>query len=287
LDSVQANVSPEQWQRFHFQQGDMTRLADCQQAVRDVDIVLHQAALGSIPRSLANPIATHETNLSGFLNLLVASRDAHVQRLVYASSSSVYGDSPLLPKVENVLGKPLSPYAVSKVASELYAEAFARCYGMPLIGLRYFNVFGARQNPTGAYAAVIPTWYRALLLDEPVFINGDGLTSRDFCFVANVVQANVLAATTDNPAAVQQIYNVALGDRTTLNELFTLIREQVAIVKPAAMNIQPIYRPFRDGDVRHSLADITKIKTALHYSPTHRVADGLKLAAAYYTATVC
>ena len=248
--------------------------------------VLHQAALGSVPRSLENPIHTNQTNISGFLNMLVASRDAAVTRFVFAASSSTYGDHPGLPKVEDVIGKPLSPYAVTKYVNELYADVFGRCYGLPTIGLRYFNVFGPRQDPNGAYAAVIPKWYGALIKQEPVFINGDGETSRDFCYVANVMQANILAATTANPAAVNQIYNIALGDKTTLNELFNLIRDHIAKTHPNVAKAQAHYRDFRGGDVRHSQANITKIKTLLGYQPTHRVADGLIEATQYYLDTI-
>jgi len=284
LDQVAQLVTPAQWARFRFQRGDIANLADCARAVEGVDYVLHQAALGSVPRSLDNPIHTNDTNIGGFLNMLVASRDAGVRRFVYAASSSTYGDHPGLPKVEDVIGKPLSPYAVTKYVNELYADVFARSYGFESIGLRYFNVFGPRQDPDGAYAAVIPKWYGALLRQETVQINGDGETSRDFCFIANVVQANLLAATSTDAAAVNQIYNVALGDRTTLNELFALIRAQVATADPRVAAAEASYRPFRAGDVRHSQANIGKLSTLLGYVPTHRVADGLEQATAYYLA---
>lgn len=282
LDAVQHLVSSEQWRRFTFHEGDIRDPAACAHAVQGVDYVLHHAALGSVPRSLADPGRTNETNISGFLNMLVASRDAGVKRFVYAASSSTYGDHPGLPKIEDRIGKPLSPYAVTKYVNELYADVFARSYGVEPVGLRYFNVFGPRQAPDGAYAAVIPKWYGALLRDEPVYINGDGETSRDFCFVANVVQANILAATGPNQDGAQ-VYNVALGDRTTLNELFQLIRERVARLRPAAAAAQIVYREFRDGDVRHSQADITRISQALGYMPTHRIAEGLDEAADYYS----
>ncbi|MSP52959.1 MAG: Vi polysaccharide biosynthesis UDP-N-acetylglucosaminuronic acid C-4 epimerase TviC [Gammaproteobacteria bacterium] len=284
LQQVQALVSPEQWQRFCFHEADIRDLDSCYKAVNGVDYVLHQAALGSVPRSLEDPIRTNSANITGFLNMLVASRDAGVKRFVYAASSSTYGDHPALPKVENIIGKPLSPYAVTKYVNELYADVFGRCYGLSFIGLRYFNVFGSRQNPNGAYAAVIPKWYGALLHSEPVFINGDGETSRDFCFIANVVQANILAATTTNPEAINQIYNVALGDRTTLNELFKLIRDRVAKTNTAIATAEPSYRDFRNGDVRHSQASIDKIQQHLGYTPTHRVAEGLNEATEYYVA---
>jgi UDP-N-acetylglucosamine 4-epimerase len=284
LDRVRDLVQPAQWGKFRFYEGDIRNLDHCNKAAIEVDYVLHQAALGSVPRSIENPIRTNETNTSGFLNMLVASRDAKVKRFVYAASSSTYGDHPGLPKVEDIIGKPLSPYAVTKYVNELYADVFGRCYGLESIGLRYFNVFGPRQDPDGAYAAVIPKWYGALLRSEPVFINGDGETSRDFCFIANVVQANILAATTTSTDAVNQIYNVALGDRTTLNELFALIRDQVAKTRLEVSAIKPKYRGFRDGDVRHSQADIRKVQERLGYAPTHRVADGLQEATEFYIA---
>ncbi|MYN47381.1 Vi polysaccharide biosynthesis UDP-N-acetylglucosaminuronic acid C-4 epimerase TviC [Pseudoduganella sp. FT93W] len=286
LERVQALVTPEQWRRFRFQEGDICDPSACVAAVQGVDYVLHQAALGSVPRSLENPRRTNDTNITGFLNMLVAARDARVRRFVYAASSSTYGDHPGLPKVEEVIGKPLSPYAVTKYVNELYADVFARCYGLSSIGLRYFNVFGPRQDPNGAYAAVIPKWYGALLSGEQIQINGDGETSRDFCYIANVVQANLLAATSERAEAVNQVYNVALGDRTTLNELFELIRQRVARSVPAAASAVANYRAFRDGDVRHSQADTSKIVSLLGYAPTHRVAEGLDQATAYYLAVI-
>ncbi|MES2159782.1 MAG: NAD-dependent epimerase/dehydratase family protein [Pseudomonadota bacterium] len=286
LDRVRELVGAERWRQFRFVRGDIRVLADCAGAAQGVDYVLHQAALGSVPRSLENPIATNDTNIGGFLNMLVASRDAGVQRFVYAASSSTYGDHPGLPKREEVIGKPLSPYAVTKYVNELYADVFGRCYGLDSIGLRYFNVFGPRQDPDGAYAAVIPKWYGALLRAEPIYINGDGETSRDFCYIANVVQANILAATSVNPDALNQVYNVALGDRTTLNELFAAIRERVARSTPAAAGAVAHYREFRNGDVRHSQASIDKLQRLLGYQPTHRVADGLDEATAFYLASI-
>lgn len=282
LDLVQAAVSAEQWARFRFVEGDITDFDTCREVVDGVDYVLHQAALGSVPRSLENPIRTNQTNVTGFLNMLTASKEANVKRFVYAASSSTYGDHPGLPKVEERIGKPLSPYAVTKYVNELYADVFARCYGLQTVGLRYFNVFGPRQDPSGAYAAVIPKWFSALLRGEPVFINGDGETSRDFCFVANTVQMNLLAATTDNEEAVNQVYNVALGDRTTLNQLYANIRELVAMVRPEAAAMEPVYRGFRQGDVRHSQADTTKAGRLLGYSPTHRIGQGLREAYQWY-----
>jgi UDP-N-acetylglucosamine 4-epimerase len=286
LDEVRALVSAEQWQNFTLIEGDIRDLTDCQNACSGVDYVLHQAALGSVPRSIENPIATNETNISGFLNMLVAARDAKVRRFVYAASSSTYGDHPGLPKVEEVIGKPLSPYAVTKYVNELYADVFNRTYGLPSIGLRYFNVFGPRQNPNGAYAAVIPKWFFSLLHGDPVYINGDGETSRDFCYVANAVQINLLAATVEDTAAIGQVYNVAFGERTTLNTLFELIREQVSVDDVSVLSAKPIYREFRAGDVRHSLADIGKSSRLLGYKPQYSVRDGLALSGKWFLANI-
>lgn len=282
LDEVQTLVTPDQWSNFHFKLGDIRKLEDCQRACAGVNYVLHQAALGSVPRSLADPIATNETNITGFLNMLVAARDTKVQSFTYAASSSTYGDHPALPKVEDNIGKPLSPYAVTKYVNELYADVFARSYGFECIGLRYFNVFGPRQDPNGAYAAVIPKWTDALLKGETVFINGDGETSRDFCFVANAVQANLLAACAADEGK-DQVYNVAVGDRTTLNQLFAALRDalQTDGVAPAT---QPVYRDFRAGDVRHSQADIGKVQRLLGYAPTHSIQQGINVAMAWYVA---
>lgn len=281
LDEVETQVSAAQWARFQFIHGDIRHLEDCQKACTGVDHVLHQAALGSVPRSLADPISSNNTNINGFLNMLVAARDAHVASFVYAASSSTYGDHPGLPKVEETIGKPLSPYAVTKYVNELYADVFAKCYGFHTIGLRYFNVFGRRQNPNGAYAAVIPKWTSALLLGEPVHINGDGETSRDFTYIDNAVQANLLGSVVTDDAARNQIYNVAVGDRTTLKQLYELIQAslQTAGVSP---HTKPVYREFRTGDVRHSLADISKAQTLLAYQPTHRIADGIRCATTWY-----
>jgi UDP-N-acetylglucosamine 4-epimerase len=282
LERVRELVQPEQWARFRFYEGDIRDLDACNKAVAGVDYVLHEAALGSVPRSLENPIRTNETNISGFLNMLTASRDAKVKRFVYAASSSTYGDHPGLPKVEDIIGKPLSPYAVTKYVNELYADVFSRCYGLETLGLRYFNVFGPRQDPDGAYAAVIPKWFSSILREQAVYINGDGETSRDFCYIANVVQMNVLAATTNNPEASNQVYNVALGDRTTLNELFYAIQELIVERIPKLAISPPIYKDFRAGDVRHSQADIEKAQKRLGYVPTHRVHQGLAEAAEWY-----
>ena len=282
LDEVQNLVSLAQWSKFNFIQGDIRELGDCQKACEGVDYVLHQAALGSVPRSLADPITTNATNISGFLNMLMAARDAKVRSFTYAASSSTYGDHPGLPKMEETIGKPLSPYAVTKYVNELYAEVFARCYGFNAVGLRYFNVFGPRQDPEGAYAAVIPKWIASLIKGEPVYINGDGETSRDFCFIANVVQANLLAATTLNSDAVNQVYNVAVGDRTSLNDLFAQLHRNLLPLYPHLKGTQPVYRDFRSGDVRHSMADINKAVTRLGYMPVQRVDDGLALAMPWY-----
>ena len=282
LDEVGTLVEPSQWTRFKFIEADICRLDDCRRACDGVDYVLHLAALGSVPRSLADPIATNAANVTGFLNMLVAARDAKVKRFVYAASSSTYGDHPGLPKVEETIGKPLSPYAVTKYVNELYADVFARGYGFESIGLRYFNVFGARQDPNGAYAAVIPKWTAAMIEGEPVFINGDGETSRDFCYVANAVQANLLAATARNGEAVNQVYNVAVGHRTTLNQLYEELRRLLAPSFPHLQDAAPRYRDFRKGDVRHSLADIGKAQRLLGYAPEFRVDEGLKLAMPWY-----
>ncbi len=289
LEEVRGLVSPAQWANFQFVEGDIRNLDDCRRACvfRDgsadhgVDYVLHQAALGSVPRSLQDPIATNEANITGFLNMLVAARDANVKRFTYAASSSTYGDHPGLPKVEDRIGKPLSPYAVTKYVNELYADVFARCYGFRTIGLRYFNVFGPRQDPDGAYAAVIPKWTASLLNGETVHINGDGDTSRDFCYVANAVQANLLAATVTNDDATNQVYNVAVGDRTTLNQLFAALRTHLGPFGVSA-DVQPNHRDFRAGDVRHSQADVSKAISLLGYTPTHRIGDGLQEAMGWY-----
>ncbi len=280
LDEVQSMVTAEQWQRFNFMEGDIRNLADCQTACADVDYILHQAGLGSVPRSIADPINTNETNISGFLNMLVAARDAKVASFTYAASSSTYGDHPALPKVEEAIGKPLSPYAVTKYVNELYAEVFARTYGFHTIGLRYFNIFGKRQTPDGAYAAVIPKWTAAMIQGDDVYINGDGDTSRDFNFIENAVQANILAATADDDAK-NQVYNVAVGGRTTLNTLFTALKDHLSI-NGIDYSQAPIYRDFREGDVRHSQADISKIQSALGYDPQFDVVQGVKKAMPWY-----
>jgi UDP-N-acetylglucosamine 4-epimerase len=283
LDEVASVVSPEQWGNFKFIQGDIRQLSDCQQACAGVDYVLHQAALGSVPRSISDPLLTNSSNVTGFLNMLVAARDAQVRSFVYAASSSTYGDHPALPKQEAQIGKPLSPYAVTKYVNELYADVFARSYGLHSIGLRYFNVFGRRQDPNGAYAAVIPKWTAAMIAGDAVYINGDGETSRDFCYIDNTVQANLLAATQPFSQPQHQVFNVALGDRTTLNQLFAAI--QAALAEQGIHYQQsPIYREFRAGDVRHSQAAIDKIQTALGYEPRLRVNEGISRAMQWYIA---
>lgn len=281
LDEVQSLVSAEQWQRFRFIEGDIRNFADCQKVCTGVDYVLHQAALGSVPRSLTDPITTNEVNISGFLNMLTAARDAEVKSFTYAASSSTYGDHPGLPKVEDRIGKPLSPYAVTKYVNELYADVFARSYGFKSIGLRYFNVFGRRQDPDGAYAAVIPKWTASMIKDDTVFINGDGETSRDFCYIENTVQANILAATTQNENATNQVYNVAVGDRTTLNELFNAIESALAD-NGVNYQQQPTYRDFRLGDVRHSQADVSKANNLLGYEPNFNISQGISEAMGWY-----
>ncbi|MDC3197498.1 NAD-dependent epimerase/dehydratase family protein [Luminiphilus sp.] len=262
-------------QNFMFINGDIRELSDCREVVRGVDYVLHQAALGSVPRSVADPINTNRANVDGFLNMLVASKDAKVKRFVYAASSSTYGDHAELPKVEHQIGNPLSPYAVTKAVNEMYASVFARAYGFKTIGLRYFNVFGKRQSPTGAYAAVIPKWVGSILEGDEVFINGDGETSRDFCYIDNTVQMNLLAATVNDDAAVDQVYNVALNDRTSLNDLYHMIEERLIRRCPGLERKKPTYVDFRQGDVRHSQADISKAQSLLGFQPQFPVAKGL------------
>lgn len=284
LDEVQQLVSEDQWAGFTFIEGDIRNLDDCNKGCAGVDYVLHQAALGSVPRSIKDPVATNATNISGFLNMLVAARDAGVKSFSYAASSSTYGDHPALPKVEENIGKPLSPYAVTKCVNELYADVFAKTYGFNTIGLRYFNVFGKRQDPNGAYAAVIPKWASSMLLGADVFINGDGETSRDFCFIENAVQANLLAAVADD-SAKNQVYNVAVGDRTTLNDLYCALQAALA-ENGRPCDSAPIYREFRAGDVRHSQADISKAASRLGYAPEYRIMDGIAKAMPWYIENV-
>jgi len=282
LDEVEASVGMARWRRHRFVEADIADPGACREACRDIDIVLHEAALGSVPRSIEDPLRTHSANATGFLNLLVAARDAGVSRFVYAASSSTYGDHPALPKVEDAIGAPLSPYAVTKYLNELYAGVFGRCYGMETIGLRYFNVFGARQDPEGAYAAVIPRFAAAMLAGLPITINGDGETTRDFCYVDNVVQANLLAATVDDPAAVGEVYNVAVGARMSLNELHATLRELILARHPTLSIREPRYGDFRAGDVRHSEADIGKARRLLGYRPLWDARRGLGAALPWY-----
>jgi len=282
LDEVKGLVSAARWARFTFLEGDIGNPETCQKACAGADVVLHQAALGSVPRSIEAPLAYHQSNVTGHLNMLLAARDAGTSRFVYASSSAVYGDHPALPKQEDEIGQCLSPYAANKRIGEIYADVVARSYGLQAIGLRYFNVFGPRQDPEGAYAAVIPRWIASMLVPEPVYINGTGETSRDFCYVRNVVQVNLLAATTENAAAHNQVYNVAVNRRTSLNELFALLRDRLAPDHPALAGITPTYRDFRAGDVLHSQADIKKAVDLLGYHPTHSIEQGLDEALPWY-----
>ncbi|HFI7939314.1 TPA: NAD-dependent epimerase/dehydratase family protein [Escherichia coli] len=284
LDEVKESVSAEQWSAFTFVEGDICEPETCVEVVKGVDHVLHQAALGSVPRSIKDPITTNNTNISGFINMLVAAKDVNVRSFTYAASSSTYGDHPALPKIEENIGNPLSPYAVTKYVNELYAQVFARTYGFKSIGLRYFNVFGKRQDPNGAYAAVIPKWTAAMINDEPLYINGDGETSRDFCFIENVVQMNILAAQSD-ASARDQVYNVAVGDRTTLNQLFNVLKNTLKN-NNVIYEKKPVYKDFRAGDVRHSQANIDKAKRLLGYVPTHDILDGIKESMPWYISTL-
>lgn len=282
LSAVKELVTDAQWAGFTFIEGDIREPATCKQCCENMDFVLHHAAIGSVPRSIEDPVMTNENNISGFLNIMIAARDAGVKRFVYAASSSTYGDHPGLPKVEETIGRPLSPYAVTKYVNELYGDVFARAYGFKTIGLRYFNIFGRRQDPNGAYAAVIPKWFAGLINNEPVYINGDGETSRDFCYIDNCVQANLLSAVATEEKALNQVYNVAYGERTTLNELFDLIRDRISKRYPEQKKVLPVYRDFQAGDVRHSLADIAKGKKLLGYAPEFSVKSGLDRAADWY-----
>jgi UDP-N-acetylglucosamine 4-epimerase len=282
IEDVTAAVGRERASRLRFLEGDIRSAVDCRRACEGAEVVLHQAALGSVPRSIKDPATSHDVNVTGFLTMALAARDSGIRRFVYASSSSVYGDHADLPKREAVIGRPLSPYAVTKLADELYAGVLAATYGLEMIGLRYFNVFGPRQDPEGPYAAVMPKWFAALMSGAPVIINGDGETSRDFCYVANAVQANLLAGIVANPDALGRVFNVACGEKTSLNELFLLIRSEVARFRPAAAAESAQHAPLRPGDIRHSLADITAAQSLLGYAPTHRVPAGLVEAAEWY-----
>ncbi|MDA8912456.1 NAD-dependent epimerase/dehydratase family protein [Pseudomonadales bacterium] len=281
LNEVQALVGSVRWSNFKFIEGDVTNIRDCEEACADIDYVLHQAALGSVPRSIEDPIATNHSNIDGFLNMLVSARDASVQSFVYAASSSTYGDHPDLPKEEDKIGKCLSPYAVTKLVNELYADVFSQTYGFDTIGLRYFNIFGPRQDPNGAYAAVIPKWADAIIKGEDAIVNGDGLTSRDFCYIANAVQANILAAVMQSSESRNQVYNIAVGESTTLLELYGLIKRSLA-ESGVTQESRIMHSDFRVGDVRHSLASIEKAKNLLGYTPSHNVEQGLKESMAWY-----
>jgi len=283
LDAVRIQFPAKKWDaKFTFYKGDIRNIEECVRATEGVDIVLHQAALGSVPRSLLDPISTNQVNIDGFLNMLWASKGARIKRFVYAASSSTYGDSEALPKVEDVIGNPLSPYAVTKYVNELYAQLFARLKYFDVIGLRYFNVFGPRQDIISGYAAVIPKWINAQITSAPIEINGDGETSRDFCYVANVVQANILAATTENTNAINTVFNIAVGDKTTLNELHNLISDALLPLHPKIQPSEVIFKEFRSGDVRHSLANIQKAVTYLGYKPTHTIKAGLAETVKWY-----
>jgi UDP-N-acetylglucosamine/UDP-N-acetylgalactosamine 4-epimerase len=282
LDQVRLIVGEDAWSRHRFVEGDIADRETCRRVCEGVDVVLHQAALGSVPRSIADPVATHSANATGFIHMLVAAKDAGVARFVYAASSSTYGDSTALPKIEDVIGRPLSPYAVTKYLNELYADVFARCYGMATIGLRYFNVFGPRQDPEGAYAAVIPRWVADMLAGRTCVINGDGQTSRDFCYVSNAVQANLRAAMTKDPKAVGQVYNIAVGQQYSLLELHGMISGALQAIRPEIKISSPMFSEFRDGDVRHSWADIGKANELLGYRPTHDLQAGLSEAVEWY-----
>ena len=260
---------------FKFINGDIRDLNDCKKACEGVDYILHQAALGSVPRSIEDPIRTNSSNIDGFLNMLITARDYNIKRFVYAASSSTYGDHKDLPKVEETIGNPLSPYAVTKLVNELYADVFAKNFGLKVVGLRYFNIFGKRQDPDGAYAAVIPKWISSVLNRKDVFINGDGETSRDFCYIDNAVQMNLLAATTGNYEAINQVYNVALNRTTSLNQLYTMIEDRLIDRVDNLVKKSPIFRDFRSGDVRHSMADISKAQNLLSYQPSHLIENGL------------
>lgn len=280
LDEVQSRVTPAQWARFQFIEGDIRDIETCHRAAAGVQHILHQAALGSVPRSLADPATTNAVNISGFLNMLIAAKEAGVESFVYAASSSTYGDHPGLPKVEDLIGRPLSPYAVTKYVNELYADVFGRAYGVKSVGLRYFNVFGPRQDPEGAYAAVIPKWVASMIRNEDLFINGDGETSRDFCFVDNAVQANILAAVAEEES-LNQVYNVAVNARTSLNELVEILRGALSR-NGVEYSKAPVHRDFRAGDVRHSQADIGKAQRLLGYEPTATIREGVELAMPWY-----
>lgn len=286
LDDVRKTVGEARWSRFRFLEGDVARMEDCVWACSEADCVIHQAALGSVPRSIADPQDTNRSNITGFLNMLVAARDRNIKRFVYASSGSVYGDHPALPKVEDVIGKPLSPYAVTKRVNELYAEVFGRVYGLECVGLRYFNVFGKRQSPDGPYAAVIPVWLSHLLRGETCTINGDGTTTRDFCYIDNVLQANLLAATTTHPQALNTVFNIGTGEQTALRDLYVMMRDRLVQFRAGVQGLEPRFGPFRPGDVRHSQADFGKAKSLLGYEPNYTVSKGLDEAIPWYVSAL-
>ncbi len=282
LDDVKGAVGTEKWSKFEFVEGDIRNAEDCRRACSGIDYVLHQAALGSVPRSIEDPVLTNTCNVDGFLQMLVAGMEARVKNFVFASSSSVYGDSEKLPKVEDEIGEVLSPYAASKLIDEIYAGVFSKAYDFPWIGLRYFNVFGKRQDPKGAYAAVIPHWIGNLIGGDTPVINGDGEISRDFCYISNVVQANILAAMSKDPKALNKVYNIAYGGRTTLRELFVLIRKCLASSMPGVAGIEPVHGPLRKGDILHSVADISRAVDLLGYAPTYSVEAGMKETMQWY-----
>ncbi len=287
LEDVKMRVGQAAWSRFKFIEGDIRILSDCHAATADVDYILHQAALASVPLSIQDPIKVNQVNIDGFLNMLVAASDAKVKRFVYASSSAVYGNNTNLTQVEDEIGCFLSPYALTKYVNEIYANSFTRIYGLECIGLRYFNVFGSRQDPNGAYAAVIPQWFDSLLKEQQVYINGDGENTRDFCYINNVIQANILAACISNKDAIAQVYNIACEKGTSLNKLFELILKEVADLLPDIAHKKPVYRDFRLGDVRHSVADISKAQKFLGYSPSYSVEEGLRAVARWYLENQC
>jgi len=282
IDEVLSSLSADEKKKFSFIKGDITNPAACNEATKGIDYILHQAALGSVSRSIIDPITSFSSNVQGYVNMLFAAKENHVKKFVYASSSAIYGDHPVLPKQEKQIGKPLSPYALTKYIDELTAEIFRRIYGIQSVGLRYFNVFGARQDPEGAYAAVIPLWIKGLIKNEPIYINGDGKTSRDFCYIENVVQANILAALSNNSTSENPIYNISCGSQTTLTELYKYLKSSLEPSFPHLKEHKAIYRDFRDGDIRHSLADITAAETALGYKPQYQMKEGLSLSLDWY-----
>ena len=286
LGHIRALVGEARWKRFRFIEGDIRDPATCREACAGADVVLHQAALGSVPRSIDDPVASNDSNVMGFLNMLVAARDAGIERFVYASSSAVYGDHPDLPKVEDKIGRAMSPYGLTKHVNELLAGVFQVCYGFNAIGMRYFNVFGPRQDPFGAYPSVIPAWIGAMLTGQPAYINGDGTAARDFCFIDNVVQANLLAATVEDPAALNQAYNVGHGEETTLLELFDRIRGLAAQRLPHLKGVKPVFREPRKGDLKYSRADIGKARRLLGYEPELRINEGLQRTIDWYAANL-